>query len=210
MSMQLLTFVLALHFFTPLAFATQGTSPDVLEKKADSSKETPASTGQEIDDNNLMLPRTDLPATSEVARSFYYPFRQELAPRAGLVLSTDSAHPVTYLLGITYLWPRFQSPQAELGADILPDYGGHLNFGVRHIFRERDYFRPFFLWGLTHEAVARDGLATLTNFDNYYLRGSVGFENVIRLPQSVRIELEARAGLAKQLLILCVGAAWGF
>lgn len=210
MAKHLLTFVLLVLIVSPLALATQGENPDVLKNASESGKTAPPTTGKEIDDNNLMLPRSDLPSTSVVARSFYYPYRQELAPRMGLVLTTDSAHPVTYLLGITYLWPRFQSPQAELGADILPDYGGHLNFGVRHIFKERDYFRPYLLWGLSHEAVARDGLATLTNFDNYYLRGSAGFENVIRLPQSVRIELEVRAGLAKQLLILCLGAAWGF
>lgn len=147
---------------------------------------------------------------TEASRTYVYPYRQQLVPRVGYVRSNDDDDPHTYMFGISYLWPRYVSPQAEIGADLVNKYGGHINFGIKHIVFERGFFRPFWLWGITHEAVPEDRLATFVNLENYYLRIAVGFEDVIKLPKSVRLEAEALAGTDKQMFKVCLGYSWGF
>jgi hypothetical protein len=63
---------------------------------------------------------------------------------------------------------------------------------------------------LTHEAVPEDKLATFVNLENYYLRIGIGFEDVIKLPKSVRLEIEGLAGTEKQMYKICLGYSWGF
>lgn len=170
----------------------------------------PAKPATELDEYNLMPTPPPEPLPEEAAKTYVYPYRQQLTPRAGYVGSNDDDDPYTYMFGILYLWPRYVSPQAEFGADLVNKYGGHLNFAVRTTFYERGYFRPFWLWGLTHEAVPEDKLATFVNLENYYLRIGIGFEDVIKLPKSVRLEIEGLAGTEKQMYKICLGYSWGF
>ncbi|MGE0762726.1 MAG: hypothetical protein AB7N80_05560 [Bdellovibrionales bacterium] len=207
---QLLTLVLTL-----LATNALATTPDKTEaplsKPGHVTPPPPApGDGRELDEYNLLSTPPALPLPPEARETHYYPFRQALSPRLGAVITNDEDHQFEYLLGISYLWPRYRQPQAELGVDLLSGLGGHLNFGVRHIFFERNYFRPYFLWGLTHEVVPEDRLATITNIDNYYLRIAVGMEDTLELPKSVRLELEGQLGIDKYLLLLCLGYTWGF
>ncbi len=170
----------------------------------------PTEPSRELEEYNLIATPPAQPLPPEASRTYIYPYRQALTPRIGLVTSTDDDEPDTSLLGILYLWPRYLPPQAEIGADFVNKRGGHINFSVRDIFFERGYFRPFWLWGITHEVVPEDRLATFVNIENYYFRVALGMEEVIVLPQSFRLELELLAGTRKQMAIVSAGCSWGF
>jgi len=163
-----------------------------------------------LEEYNLLSTPPPSPLPPGASATLYYPYRKSLSPMVGFVLTTKTDTPFTYVAGISYLWPRFRSPQAEIGADIMGEYGGHVHFSVRHIYLERSYFRPYLLWGLTHEVSARDGFASPLDWDNYYVHAACGFEDVIRLPQSARLEIRALAGPEKQMLILSLGGSWGW
>ena len=162
-----------------------------------------------VDEQNLML---SPPPTPHVVppRARYYPYRQSLGFHLGAFSSNDGAHPWTWLIGINYLWPRFLSPQVELGADVVANFGGHLNFVIRHILRQRNYVRPYYSWGITHEVTASEGLASFSNYKNYYLRLAIGAEIVRKLPRSARFELGGIAGAKKYGSYFTFGWAWGW
>jgi hypothetical protein len=208
-----LTLVLTLIAMAPAAVANPTKSRPAVNKvmkpPPDDSPSAPRPVNEMDEYNLLPTPPMELPG-KEASKTYVYPYRQALAPRLGMMGSTDEETQFTYLVGISYLWPRYASPQAELGADVVSKFGGHLNFGVKYILHERNYFRPYWLWGLTHEVVPDDRLATFLDTDNYYGRLGVGFEDVIELPKSVRLELELLAGLDRQMLLLCFGYSWGW
>jgi hypothetical protein len=189
--------------------------PATAPAKPESEKPSPPPPERDdLDENNLISAPTP-PPPPDATRTYVYPYRQNLAVRFGGVFSTEKIDPpddnrFTYLMGVTYLWPRYSSPQAELGADIAVKLGGHLHFAVKHIWFERNHFRPFWLWGLTHEAVPDDRLGTFLNHENYYGRVAIGMEDVITLPKSVRLELDLLAGVEKQMLELIFGYSWGW
>lgn len=204
---------LAIWLFTmPSAEAAAPAKNEIVNKPATEAK--PAQLvdgdGREIDEYNLIPTPPQSPMPKEATETYYYPFRQALSARFGGVLTDDKHDAVEYTLGIAYLWPRFAQPQAEVGADLLSAFGGHLNFGVKHTYFDRNYFRPYFLWGASHEVSAKDHLATITNIKNYYLRLAIGMEDTISLPKSVRLDLEARLGIDRMMLLLNLGFSWGF
>lgn len=172
--------------------------------------EKPPANAEELNEYNLLESPPDPKDKSQQGYPYFFPYRQSLTPRFGIQNSAEDNPTWTYLVGISYLWPRYASPQAEIGADVVVGIGGHLHFSVRHILYDRNFFRPYFSWGATHEVIPDDGMATFTNFDNYYARGSVGFENVVKLPRSVRVELEALVGLKKYMLVLSYGYSWAW
>ncbi len=179
--------------------------PDRVKTKTDANQGT-----KDLEEHNLM-PTARLPSPSEKAtRTYYYPYRKALSPMVGFAMTTDRDTPFTYSAGINYLWPRFTSPQAEIGADIMGEFGGHIHFSVRKIWFERNYYRPYLLGGITHEVDARDGFATILDWENYYLHAALGFEDVILLPKSARLEIRGLAGLERQMLILLIGGAWAW
>jgi hypothetical protein len=167
----------------------------------------------DIDANNLMLaplesPKENPSSESEVQNDYRY--RQSLTPILGLVGSTDADHRLEYNIGFRYLWPRFYQPQAELGVELLSEFGGHALFGVKRTFFDRTLYRPFYLYGISHEFVPKERIATVTTYKNYYLRGSIGFEDTLKMPKSIRVELEARLGIERQMILLNFGYSWGF
>lgn len=165
---------------------------------------------EDLEDNNLLTtPQPERPS-ERASRTYYYPYRKALSPMVGFALTTDRDTPFSYSAGINYLWPKFTSPQAEIGADIMGEFGGHIHFSVRKIWFERSYYRPYVLGGITHEVDARDGFATILDWENYYLHAALGFEDVVLLPKSARLEIRGMAGLERQMLILLIGGAWAW
>ncbi|MBX7231181.1 MAG: hypothetical protein K1X29_03750 [Bdellovibrionales bacterium] len=184
---------------------------DVQSKNLESTSSPPS-----LDELNLMNgdPYIDKsvsnqPNVSEkINQNFYFPYRQALALRMGFLYSTEEENRWKSRLGFMYLWPKLASPQAELGADILPSIGGQIHFGVRTTFLEKTFFRPFVVWGLTHQVMAREGLATFVDIHNYFFRGVLGMEDRLRKKMSVRIELELLTGLGEQMVVLSFGYSW--
>lgn len=218
LSRHFLTFVLIVNLFSILVGPSFSSANPPHKSEIETGRATEAKPNDPkpdpdqptLDDMNLMMAQPKEPPPKDLDKTYYYPFRQSLAPRFGAVFSTDRDHRWSYLLGFSYLWPRYASPQAELGADIYAGQGGFLHFGVKTIYFERNYFRPFWVWGLSHQVIPEDRLTTFANIDNYLGRLSVGMEDVVDYPTSVRLELELLLGLKRQLVVLGFGYSWAW
>lgn len=207
---QFMTFVLTLLAicFSQVSLAAPPSEATYQQEKPAAAESTESS-GQSLDGYNLISSELK-PPPIEPPTSGYYPFRRSLSLRFLGVGTTESKHPTLTGIGVAYLWPRHQSPQAEFGADVVTEYGGHLNAGVRYVLRRQNYVRPYYLWGLTHEVVAEDGLATFVEIDSYFLRLASGIEIVANLPSSVRLDIEILAGTKKQMALIGLGWSWGW
>jgi hypothetical protein len=140
----------------------------------------------------------------------YYPYRQQLSFRAGQsgdLSLKDFNDPV---FGFQYLFPGFLSPKLEAGADLHGEGNGHVHVGIRWIRDERLYFRPSVKIGLDHRAEAKDGLATLIHFENYFARLSATLEYVFWSPYSVRLEPELLVGFEKPVVVVTLGLSRGW
>jgi hypothetical protein len=145
---------------------------------------------------------------------YFYPYRQTLSPRVGTIFglrdSSDEKDLMNLLMGFNYLIPRHSSPQFEVGADLSLANHGHLNFMRRHIYNERGSFRPYYKYGVTHKIVAKEKFATFSNWDNYLARMGVGFEDIVRPPRSLRLELEAAVGAEDVFVVFTYGYSFGW
>ncbi len=155
-------------------------------------------------DTLSVSPPPELP--EEVKKTHFYPYRQSLTARVGFGLDNHRDFP--WIFGLMYMFKKFFSPRVEIGADGLSTGNGHVYFTLRHIFYERHYFRPFFRFGLNHEVNPDERLATFSRVNNYQLRGGVGMEDVLFLPASVRLELEALYGLKDNMIIFSFGYSY--
>lgn len=211
-----LTLVLALCLSFDLDFAKAAPINEYEAREDTKSNSTSdLNTDSRLDDNNLTVsqpPKTEKVEDSHL-RDLYYPYRQSMSPRLGLILDPslirDSGE-FPFLFGISYMLPRTRSPQIEFSFDILTDSRGHFSAMLRRIFNERQSFRPYIKAGATLSANADEKLATASKLENYLLRASVGMEDVIELPMSVRIEFELALGTEEQIAIMNFGYSWGW
>ncbi len=168
----------------------------------------------DIDKNNLSInPPPPLPKV--VNENYYYPFTQSVSPRLGTMIdsknfSKDKGNAFRMLYGFNYLFPRFRSPQLEVGADLIKGFAGQIHLSKLWIYNERTSFRNFYKLGATLKAVGSEGFATITNHENYLARASVGFEDYYRKPLSLRLELEFAVGIKDVFIYLTFGYSWGF
>jgi hypothetical protein len=126
-------------------------------------------------------------------RARYYPYQQQLTFRTGYESDFPEVEFDNWTLGFQYLFPKFLSPKLEAGADLVENGGGHLHVGMRWIYRERSYLRPSVKAGLDLYSDGKEGLATLTKWENYFTRLAVCAEYVVWNPYSLRLEYEILA-----------------
>ncbi len=146
---------------------------------------------------------------------FFYPYRQELIWHAGIVIgfkdSSNSSNIINPLLGFDYILPREFSPKYETGADLsLMTARGHFWFVRRRIINEKGSFRPYYSYGLMHNFVPDQRLASFSNSENYLVRVAAGLENIMQPPKSAIVELVLAVGQNDMLMMFTYGASWGF
>lgn len=167
----------------------------------------------DLEEQNLTIvqpPPANPEVTADLKNAYYYPYQQSLTPRVGFVLRSEEDDRISMLYGLQYMLRRFVSPRLEMGIDYLSSADLHVNAGIRYIFYEKSFFRPYYKFGLTHQADPSDLLATFLDSDNYYLRSSFGMEDVIVLPRSVRFEAEFAIGLKDWFLAFSGGYSWAW
>ncbi len=156
-------------------------------------------------------PRSD--KKKKKTTSLYYPYKQSMSPRLGFVLDPDILEEngeIPVVLGLSYMLPRTHTPQVEFTFDLLTNSKAHFSGMLRRIFYEREAFRPYIKAGATVQLDASERLAAFSDWDNYLARASIGFEDAIKLPMSVRIEIEVAANTHDQMLIFNFGYSWGW
>ncbi|MGE4130862.1 MAG: hypothetical protein AB7F86_04455 [Bdellovibrionales bacterium] len=185
-------------------------APDLSDVTLDPPQEESSSQERPLDDSFAITPAPEVPDPPPPASPRYYPYHQALTFRAGY----DSDYPKisvdNYAIGFQYLFPKFLSPKLEAGADLQKDGYGHLHVGVRWFYHEKSYFRPSGKLALDHRANSENGIATLGDLSNYYLRGSATLEWVLWLPYSIRFEHEMLISLDEMRALLTIGISRGW
>jgi hypothetical protein len=166
-----------------------------------------------IDSNNLVVTPVELSAQEKKEISYLYPYQQSISPRVILIADLDqlrAGEGLPYGLGVGYLAPRKRQPQWEAGAELYSTSDGQIYASARWVQFPDNYFRPYTKLGLSHVWRADEKLASFGNWKNYYLRGAVGFEDVIKPPMSVLLELSLAVSTEETQLQFSFGYSWGF
>ena len=143
-------------------------------------------------------------------RTYYYPFQHELIAFVGGItgvekLSNSTAAADGAVFGIAYL-----SHAWEGGGEYSTAGREQFWLARRRVSHPNDAFRPYFSYGVMHDLISDEQLASFSNWDNYLARVGVGFEDVTTPPSSIQFELVAAAGLRDYLLLATCGMSWGF
>ncbi len=168
---------------------------------------------------NLSLEEQNLALTPYVPNknvdphsSSLYPYLQTISPRFILALSLELLREgkIPYGMGFSYLIPQKEQPQWEVGTDLLSNSEGQIYVYKRQIFFPDNAFRPYFRVGMGHIWRAEEKLASFGNWKNYALRLGLGFEDLIRLPMSTRLEIEGVVRTEETLILISLGYSWGW
>ncbi len=163
-----------------------------------------------LDDNMAVSEPPALHAKPPPADARYYPYQQALTFRTGYESDLPKMGVEDWVLGFQYMFPKFLSPKLEAGADLHREGRGHLHLGVRWIYFEKTYFRPSLKLAFDHFADSAEGLATLSEVENYYVRGGGTLEYVAWNPYSVRLDSEILVNFNKTRLLLLLGLSRGW
>ncbi len=202
-----MTFVLIISINSATAAPQQDAPlegiPEELQKTTDT---------QALSDEKGVIISTPKESSDQQKVQYFYPYRQSMSPKLGILLDPDLLREseIPLSLGVRYMLPRRRSPQWELGFDVVTNEGAHIYLGKRFIAHPRRPFRPYFTISGMLSAQAEERLATITDFKNYYVKFSGGFEDIIKLPMSVRLEVEFILGLERQFALLNFGYSWGW
>lgn len=164
-----------------------------------------------VDENMAIAEPAPLTHVPPPANQRYYAYRQALTVRGGIGIDLSNDEDSTQkVLGVQYTLPRFLSPRWEIGADLHNDGNGHIHFGLRRVFYERDFFRPSMKAGLDHWVDSKENLATFGHSKNYFFQATGTIEFVVWDPFSIRLEQEFLFGIKKTWTVSTVGLTYGF
>lgn len=182
------------------------------ESDTETATEQDSKPVETLEEQGFIVTQPPSQETQKQETVYYYPYRQSMAPRFGLFIDPDELKDegLEYFLGITYLQPRLRQPQLEYSADMVSNSTGLISAAFRWTLYATNSFRPFFKAGLTHHWISEERLASLSNFENYYVRGSAGLEDLLKAPVSVRLEFELLVGTEGFLSLLSLGYSWGW
>jgi hypothetical protein len=149
------------------------------------------------------------PLVSE--REFFYQYRQAITIHAGEALSSVTTNDTSMPLvaGIQYEYMTQERKTYEVGADLLSDGTGTLDFAKRWIYT-RTRLRPYTKAGGGLLVKPSDGLAALVNFVNFRVEGAAGAEYLLRKSQSIRADLKAALSTKAFVVIGTFGYVWAW
>lgn len=163
-----------------------------------------------LDDNMAVSEVPPMAAPPPPPDPRYYPYHQALTFRTGYESDFPKLGVEDWVLGFQYMFPKFLSPKLEAGADLHREGRGHLHIGARWIWFEKSYFRPSVKLAFDHFADSVQGIATLSEFKNYYLRSGGTLEYTFANPYSVRFESEVVVNFQKTRLLILLGISRGW
>ncbi len=153
--------------------------------------------------------------------TYFYPYRSELVAFIGGVAGNEATSNSTQnaaagVVGVAYVFPS-NSDLANRDVNSAWEGGGeystanreHFWFARRHIFHPTDACRPYYSYGVMHDLVPNEQLASFSDWDNYAVRVAAGFQDVTSPPRSIQFELVAAAGIKDVLVLASIGMAWG-
>lgn len=148
----------------------------------------------------------------------FFPYDSSFTIRSGAAINFkelrkephNSETPV--VVGFKYMQESKNSTHHEYGMDLITadDPLFFLNWGYKFIIDHTDNLRPYYKLGLGMRFDEGDHLETPFDFKSYSLLASVGLEDLLSDPHSVRLDLDLHAGTEDFLILLCVGWAYAF
>ncbi len=147
------------------------------------------------------------------SNNFYFPYRQSVSPRVGLVLDPEELRRdfhLVFLFGVTYLLPSDVGRHWEIGFDAHTGGTGYVQLGRRYVFQRTDKFRPFLRPGIALKLKSQEGVASVVNIKNVQMRLAAGFEDLLRSPLSAALAVELGVGGEGGFLVLAVGYSWAW
>lgn len=182
------------------------------ESESDQKVEATQTKDPRMDEMSIAKPVVREEVQSE-RRLIYYRYKRSISPRLGIVFDQDAIKEDKKLLfnfGFTVLLPTTKGPQWEGGADLISDSTGRFHFGKRWIFNPNDELRPFTKLGLGWRLRGQEMLASFAKKENLQVRGSLGLEDLLADPMSIRVEMEANVGLKTAEFIFNIGYSWAW
>ncbi|MCB0393878.1 MAG: hypothetical protein KDD25_04935 [Bdellovibrionales bacterium] len=207
-----MTFVLmSLLVVEPQAFAakTDGPAEDeaILDPKP---KETVDSDDPKFKTMEITKPKEE---KENKEPEYVYLHNESLGPRIGLIFDPaelSNQKLPDYLLGLNYMFASKTGTHWDLSVDVNSNASGHMIFSRRWVFYRLERFRPHTKTGLALLLSPVDGLGSFLRFTNYNFYASVGFEDLISDPMSMKLELELIAGSEQMAALLVFGYVWGW
>ena len=169
--------------------------------------ELPASNPQ-LNMDDMSITKIEESNTPE-KKILYYPYLQSMTPRMGLLLNPKDLLNINFLIGALYMFPSQSSPHIEVGFEITTLGHGYTHVTRRHIINERRYFRAFYKYGVALLLDPEKNITNVVELQNYQFRGGIGIEDVLKIPMSVRLEIEVLYGTAGLLTLASLGYSWG-
>lgn len=148
--------------------------------------------------------------TVKNTRPSYYYYQQSFSAQFGAAWDAENEDPreILWLIALKYMLPRPLSPHWELGLSHHSSQKSFFHFSRKFTFRQRQAYRPHLSLGLAHRPRAEQQLIGFLNFDNYLVRAELGFEDLLKVPRSVRMDLSLLAGPQDVLAQFTFGYSW--
>jgi hypothetical protein len=148
-----------------------------------------------------------------VKKKVYFRYQKSMSPRLGLLFDPAIIRKDKKLLsvfGFHILFPRQKQPQWEAGVDLVTNSTGRIHLARKWTFDPNDALRPFLKAGAGCRLIGKEQLSSIARIDNYQVRFSLGMEDFISDPMSVRIELDTGLGIKYQEFVLALGYSWAW
>jgi hypothetical protein len=98
----------------------------------------------------------------------------------------------------------------EVGIDLASEAYGLLHIGHKWVYNRNSAFRPYFKVGPTIMLRPEQQLATFLSPANFQLRLCGGFEKLIRVPMSLRFDIETAWVSGGYEAVVAIGYAWAW
>lgn len=198
--------VATLVLFSPLGYANPHTYAPLDDSKID--EETPEADKIEVNDLSVtILKKNKLSDKNKTVE--FYPYLESISPKFGFLLNLKESE-FKLLLGVSYMFPRYKSPQIEVGADMISDSTGFFRGDFRQIYSPRSYFRPYYKYGLAINVDGDSGLGSIVTLNRYYAHVAAGIEDYLKDPASIRVETELFLSMEKLFWGTVISYSWAW
>lgn len=157
-------------------------------------------------------------STSDEAPQFFFSYEESFTIRASVGLNfkelkkTEGDKDPWLVLGMRYMLPNTTAHHQEYGLDLATDDNSRLyvSGGYKHILDRTENLRPYFKIGAAIRFDEGDKLETPFDFKSWSLVGSMGIEDLIKDPHSLRADLDLFWGKEDFLALISFGWSIAF
>ncbi|HEX4924995.1 MAG TPA: hypothetical protein VFV50_12955 [Bdellovibrionales bacterium] len=142
----------------------------------------------------------------------FFPYQSAVSPRVGVGTGSRkvSNENVFYFVGLNYMLDSPHNRHFEVGVDLTSQSHGLLHLAYKWIYDHNSSFRPYWKAGPTIMLVPNEQLGTFLKPANFQARAGVGFEKLLRIPMSLRADLETAWISGGYEVALAFGYSWAW